>query len=41
MGNDLEASVENWYGIDTLSFYIARDAKIQNFQFKLLHKMRK
>ena len=37
--NDLETSIEDWHGIYSLSFCIAKDTKLQNFQFKLLHRI--
>ena len=37
--NNAEPSIEDCHGIYSLSFCIAKDTKIQNFQFKLLHKM--
>jgi hypothetical protein len=39
--NNIETAIEDWHGIYSLSFCIAKDTKIQNFQFKLLHKMGK
>ena len=32
-------SVEDWHGIYSLSFCITKDTKLQNFQFKLLHRI--
>jgi hypothetical protein len=37
--NDLETSIEDWHDIYSLSFCITKDTKLQNFQFKLLHRI--
>ena len=37
--NNIETSTEDWHGIYSLSFCIAKDTKLQNFQFKLLHRI--
>ena len=37
--NDLEMSIEDWHDIYSLSFCITKDTKLQNFQFKLLHRI--